>query len=140
MMLTTKARYAVTAISYIAARTDKLPISAEKISSGINIDVKYLEQILRKLKKSGLLIATKGPGGGYLMAKSAEEITIYEVVMAVGESIKMTRCGISKPGCMRTEHTKCASHELWAGLTKQIASYLTAKTLADVALPGMLIS
>ncbi len=134
MMLTTKARYAVSAISYIAAQAKDFPLSAEKISLGISIDVKYLEQILRKLKKAELLASNKGPGGGYSLTRAANEITILEIVTAVGESIKMTRCGVNKPGCMKTPHTKCATHDLWAGLTKEIANYLTNKTLTDVGI------
>jgi Rrf2 family iron-sulfur cluster assembly transcriptional regulator len=134
MMLTTKARYAVTALIYIASQGGKAPIAVEKIADTQNIKVKYLEQILKKLKDKNILVAVKGPGGGYYIDRDAAEITIASIVEAVGESIKMTRCGSEKPGCMKKEGARCATHDLWAGLTKQIYNYLNGITLADVSM------
>jgi Rrf2 family iron-sulfur cluster assembly transcriptional regulator len=133
MILGTKARYAVMAMVDLAGRPEGLPISLAELSEAQEITVPYLEQIFAKLKKRGLVDSVRGPGGGYKLAKDAAGIPIAEIIHAVEESTKMTRCGKhGKPGgCMSTK-AQCLTHDLWDGLEKQIDGYLRAVTLADV--------
>jgi Rrf2 family iron-sulfur cluster assembly transcriptional regulator len=133
MMLTTKGRYAVMAMVDIAANNGILyPISLEKISERQDITVSYLEQIFTKLRKNGLVISIKGPGGGYKLCQDAHLITIATIINAVEESIQMTKCTmLEQPGCIYNK-TKCLTHDLWDGLTKHIYNYLNNVTLADI--------
>lgn len=137
MQLTTKARYAVTAmvdIAILSAEGDgKSPIKLAQIADRQSIALNYLEQIFAKLKKAGLVSAVKGPGGGYQIANGANGTRILDIIEAVEESIEMTRCEPTAEagGCM-PERAKCITHDLWNGLTEQIEGYLRALTIADV--------
>ena len=135
MQLTTKARYAVTAmvdIAMLEKERKNLPIKLAEIATRQNIALNYLEQIFAKLKKAGLVSAVKGPGGGYQIANGANHTRILDIIEAVEESIEMTRCEpITGHGCM-PEKAKCITHELWNGLTENIREYLRALTIADV--------
>jgi Rrf2 family transcriptional regulator, iron-sulfur cluster assembly transcription factor len=132
MILGTKTRYAVMAMVELAGREAKTPVALSELAESQEITVPYLEQLFSKLRQSGLVKSVRGPGGGYLLAKPAEHIAILEIVQAVDESMKMTRCnGHSKNGCMATK-ARCLTHNLWEGLEKQIYGYLHSVTLADV--------
>lgn len=136
MQLTTKARYAVTAMVDIAILTNQCsshaPIKLAQIADRQGIALNYLEQIFAKLKKAGLVSAIKGPGGGYQLANGANHTRILDIIEAVEESIEMTRCEpLSGHGC-KPDKAKCITHELWEGLTNQISDYLSALTVADV--------
>jgi len=136
MQLTTKARYAVTAMVDIAILSSqcesKSPIKLAQIAERQGIALNYLEQIFAKLKKAGLVSAIKGPGGGYQIANGANHTRILDIIEAVEESIEMTRCEpASGQGC-KPDKAKCITHELWEGLTNQISEYLSALTIADV--------
>jgi Rrf2 family iron-sulfur cluster assembly transcriptional regulator len=131
-MLTTKSRYAVMAMAEMAAHYPKAIVSLETLSNNQDIALNYLEQIFAKLRQGGLVKSLKGPGGGYLLAKQAEEIAIAEIVKAVDESLKMTRCdGQSNHGCMGNK-ARCITHDLWEGLGEQINQYLSSISLADL--------
>lgn len=131
MILTTKARYAVMAIIEIADNSNGKPISLLNISQKQEISLSYLEQIFVSLKKSGIVNSVKGPGGGYVLARKNEEITVAQIIRAIGEPIKMTRCGSSKEGCIIVS-SKCKTHHLWAGLENKIYEYLNSISLGDV--------
>ena len=129
MMLTTKGRYAVTAMVDLARNSGQKPVSLADIALRQGITVAYLEQIFAKMKRSGLVKSIRGPGGGYVLARRMDEINIAEIVIAAEESIKMTRC--SSEGCA-IKGAKCLTHDLWDGLGKQIKNYLEAINLEAI--------
>jgi len=133
MILTTKARYAVMAVLEIwhGHQQNNKVINLSQIALAQNISLSYLEQIFSALKKSGIVSALKGPGGGYILAKSPQEITIANIVKAIGEPIKMTRCQTVNSGCLQNK-SKCKTHHLWHGLEKQIYSYLDSITIQSL--------
>jgi Rrf2 family iron-sulfur cluster assembly transcriptional regulator len=132
MILGTKARYAVMAMVDLAKNTSGKPITLAEIASRQEIPLPYLEQIFSKLKRQGLVKSVKGPGGGYLMAKECTDTWVADIVTAVDESLKMTRCEAeAHGGCMATR-TKCLTHDLWDGLGRQIYAYLKSISLQDV--------
>lgn len=130
MMLTTKGRYAVTAIIDIAMNFDGKPVNLAEVSSRQNIAQNYLEQIFQKLKVKGVVKSSRGPGGGYVLANGPEDIKISQIIDAVGESVKITKCA-DKIGCVK-ENVKCLTHDLWDGLAVSIMSYLDNISIADV--------
>lgn len=135
MILGTKARYAVMAMVEMAGRDQSAPVSLAELSKAQEITVPYLEQLFRKLRFANLVKSVRGPGGGYVLAKPIEQISIYEIVTAVEESVKMTRCKMEKnSGCMSNK-SLCLTHNLWDGLGKQIEDYLSSISLHDVRNP-----
>lgn len=132
MILGTKTRYAVMAMVDLAGRDPGAPVKLSELADSQEITVPYLEQLFAKLKKNGLVASVRGPGGGYLLARPAGEICVFDIVRAVDESVKMTRCNKHETGgCMSTK-AQCLTHGLWDGLEKQISGYLSGITLADV--------
>lgn len=133
MILGTKARYAVMAMVELAGHNGDKPVALAELAGSQEITVPYLEQIFSKLKNAGLVKSVRGPGGGYVLAKTAEAIAISDIVAAVDESLKMTRCEShgKSGGCMATK-ARCLTHDLWEGLEQQIYNYLHSITLADV--------
>ncbi len=138
MILTTKGRYAVMAmidlLDEASVEADPKPISLLSISQRQSISLSYLEQIFSNLRKAGIVKSIKGPGGGYVLQKMPQEITISEVIAATGETIRMTNCGDRKEGCvMARGHAKsrCRTHDLWHGLEKNIYNYLSSISLYD---------
>ena len=131
MMLTTKGRYAVMAMVDLSFyKENNKPVALHEISARQDITVSYLEQLFSKLKKHQLVEAIKGPGGGYVLAKDAKDISIFSIINAVDESVKMTRC--SNKSCITNSQKFCFTHSLWEGLGKQISSYLEAISLQDM--------
>lgn len=139
MMLTTKARYAVTAMIDIAVleieRGNK-PVKLSEISARHDIALNYLEQIFAKLKAGGLVSSVKGPGGGYVISNGANHTRVLDIIDAVEEQLEMTKCVSHVAGGCAPDRAKCATHDLWEGLEKQIRNYLKSKTLADLANQG----
>jgi Rrf2 family iron-sulfur cluster assembly transcriptional regulator len=132
MILGTKARYAVMAMVELSGRDVAKPVTLAELSEAQEITVAYLEQIFAKLKKNGLVTSVRGPGGGYVLGRPAADILISDIIGAVDESLKMTRCSAHKHGgCMATK-AQCLTHDLWDGLEKQIFGYLHSISLADV--------
>lgn len=132
MILGTKARYAVMAMVELAGRDAGRPVTVAQLAEAQEITVPYLEQIFRKLKQRGLVKSMRGPGGGYVLAKPSGETLVSDIVEAVDESIKMTRCEAhTGKGCMATK-TLCMTHHLWEGLGEQIYNYLHGISLDDV--------
>lgn len=136
MILSTKGRYAVTALVELASMKPDKPVALTVLAERQDIPLAYLEQIFARLKKGGLVDSVRGPGGGYVLAKPAQDIPIVDVILAADESIEMTRCGGSdKPGCA-ANNARCLTHELWEGLTEHIYQYLRSISLADVCHPA----
>jgi len=133
MILTSKGRYAVMAMVDIAINgSEGNPINLADISSRQEITVAYLEQIFSKLKKANLVKSVRGPGGGYLLSAESDEINIADIVLAVNEPIKITRCSKDGEGGCMTKKAKCATHDLWFKLTDHIEEFLRNTTVKDV--------
>ncbi len=127
MKLSTKGRYAVTAMFDIALH-NKGPVSLSDISQRQGISLPYLEQLFTCLRKQGLVKSTRGPGGGYSLAIDSEQIAIADVIEAVDESVDATRCGGSA-NCQN--HERCLTHDLWENLSDRIRGYLSSISLAQ---------
>lgn len=133
MKLTTKGRYAVTAMLDLAFHCGPGPVKLAEISARQGISLSYLEQLFTRLRKEGLVASTRGPGGGYSLSRPAERIAIAEVIMAVDESVDTTRCG-GLSNCHNDQ--RCLTHELWTDLSAQIRNFLTDITLGDLVMRG----
>lgn len=129
MKLTTKGRYAVTALLDLALHAQKGPVSLADISERQEISISYLEQLFAKLRKNGLVKSVRGPGGGYRLSREAEEIFVAEVIDAVDESIDVTRCE-GRGDCQKGE--QCLTHELWMDLSQQIHQFLSGISLRSL--------
>jgi len=129
MKLTTRGRYAVTAMFDLALHSQVYPVSLAEISERQGISQSYLEQLFGKLRKGGLVASTRGPGGGYTVAKSLADVSIASIIAAVDESVDATSCG-GRENCKGD--TPCLTHNLWAGLTLQINAFLESVSLADL--------
>ncbi|MFK7968223.1 MAG: Rrf2 family transcriptional regulator [Rickettsiaceae bacterium] len=130
MMLTTKSRYAVMAILEVASSGSTKPMRLSDISEKQTIPLSYLEQIFLKLKKAHIVKSVKGPGGGYCLNSASELLNIIEIIDAVEENTKMTRCSVDKT--CRKNGAKCMTHDLWKGLGNQIRNYFSSISVADV--------
>lgn len=129
MRLTTKGRYAVTAMLDLALHTQQGPVSLADVSQRQGISLSYLEQLFARLRRQQLVKSVRGPGGGYLLGRETEMIFVAEVVDAVNESLDTTRCK-NKGDCQSGE--KCLTHHLWSDLSDQIHSFLNTISLADL--------
>lgn len=129
MKLTTKGRYAVTAMLDLAVHRDKGPIALADISERQGISLSYLEQLFAKLRKANLVDSTRGPGGGYRLSGPPANIAVADVISAVDETVDATRCGGEK-NCQGEE--RCLTHDLWEELSREIRGFLKSVSLADV--------
>jgi len=130
--LSTKGRYAVMALVDLASQSDGRPVALADIAERQEISLSYLEQLFAKLRRGGLVRSVRGPGGGYLLARSAEETRISDAILAVDEPIRATRCKTgSAIGC-RANKSRCLTHDLWEELGNQIHIFLSSVSLADV--------
>lgn len=135
MKLTTKGRFAVTAMLDIAmhehqhADTACSPVSLAEISERQQISLSYLEQLFGKLRRNGLVSSIRGPGGGYQLALPAESISVSQIISAVDETIDATQCG-GNHNC--NEDGPCMTHDLWSSLNQKILSYLSGINLSDM--------
>ena len=133
MILGTKSRYAVMAMVELAGRPQGKATPLAELADAQEMTVPYLEQIFAKLRASDLVKSVRGPGGGYVLARGAEEICISDIIEAVNEPMKMTRCNAhEKPGGCMSARAKCLTHDLWEGLERNIHDYLQGISLADV--------
>jgi Rrf2 family iron-sulfur cluster assembly transcriptional regulator len=132
MQLSTKGRYAVMAMTDLVCRGGERAVSVAEIAERQQISQAYLEQLFSRLRKRGLVTSHRGPGGGYRLARSADETSVADVVIAVDEPLKAIRCGGGKTGCMK-DGARCLTHDLWEETGRQIKSYLASVSLADVA-------
>ncbi|NOQ93976.1 MAG: Rrf2 family transcriptional regulator [Methylophaga sp.] len=130
MRLTTKGRYAVTAMLDLSLNYGMGAITLADISDRQGISLSYLEQLFARLRKQGLVSSTRGPGGGYRLSRAADEITVLDVISAVDEKVDSTACE-GKANC-NNDGESCLSHELWQSLSEQIKLYLSGITLGQV--------
>jgi Rrf2 family iron-sulfur cluster assembly transcriptional regulator len=129
MRLTTKGRFAVTAMVDLALRHGKGPVTLAGISERQDISLSYLEQLFGKLRRHQLVDSVRGPGGGYTLAKPLDTVSVADIIRAVDEPIDATQCG-GKENC-HEEH-RCMTHDLWASLNQKIYEYLDSVTLAEL--------
>ena len=130
MQLTSKGRYAVSAMVDLARNQEKGPITLASISERQYISLSYLEQLFRKLRENGLVDSVRGPGGGYRLAQEANDITISKIMFAVNESIQTTMCKNQSEGCHRG--SRCDTHNLWTALGHHINFFLETVTVQDI--------
>jgi Rrf2 family transcriptional regulator, iron-sulfur cluster assembly transcription factor len=131
MKMSTKGRYAVMAMIDIGQHSSDRPVSLAEIAERQDISQEYLEQLFGKLRRAGLVASARGPGGGYKLAREASDIALAEVILAVDEPLRVTRCeGDAVDGCVKGE--KCCAHDLWSSLGRQMMYFLESITLEDV--------
>ncbi len=134
MRLTTKGRFAVTAMIDLALRHHSGPVTLAAISARQNISLSYLEQLFGKLRRHELVDSVRGPGGGYMLARHARDISVADMIFAVDEPLDATSCG-GKENCDigRNGHSgKCMTHDLWATLSRKMLEYLDSVSLQDL--------
>ena len=130
MKLTAKGRYAVTALVDIAIHGKEKPVTVSELSSRQSISQTYLEQLTGILRAKGILASVKGPGGGYVLKREPEDITVAEIIAAVNEPVDSTRCG-GKNNCQQGKI--CLTHTLWEELNTTIQNFLQKKTVGELA-------
>ena len=132
MKLSTKGRYAVMAMVDIACQSKGVPVALVDIGLRQGISISYLEQLFGKLRKGAQVISVRGPRGGYLLARDPEQIKISDIILAVDEPIKTTRCATGSPKGCTHDGARCLTHDLWSELGNQIFLYLSSISLTDV--------
>ncbi|MGZ3159216.1 MAG: Fe-S cluster assembly transcriptional regulator IscR [Burkholderiaceae bacterium] len=134
MRLTTKGRFAVTAMIYLALRQHNGPVTLAGISQRQEISLSYLEQLFGKLRRHEIVESVRGPGGGYNLARRAEEVTVADIIIAVDEPLDATQCG-GKENCHSADHEggmRCMTHDLWSTLNAKMVEYLDSVSLKDL--------
>jgi Rrf2 family iron-sulfur cluster assembly transcriptional regulator len=129
MRLTTKGRFAVTAMIDMALRQHTGPVTLAGISQRQKISLSYLEQLFGKLRRHALVESTRGPGGGYTLARPMEEVTVADIIYAVDEPLDATQCG-GRENCDNDQ--RCMTHDLWANLNRVMVDYLDSVSLRDL--------
>ena len=130
MRLTTKGRFAVTAMIDLALRQNNGPVTLAAISQRQQISLSYLEQLFGKLRRHELVESTRGPGGGYTLARKAGDITVADIIVSVDEPIDATQCG-GKENCLG-DGARCMTHDLWEEMGRQLETYLASVSLEDL--------
>ena len=134
MRLTTKGRFAVTAMIDLALRQGKGPVTLSGISQRQAISLSYLEQLFGKLRRHEIVESIRGPGGGYSLARKADKVTVADIIIAVDEPLDATQCG-GKESCHGADAAtgaRCMTHELWATLNEKMVDYLDSVSLQDL--------
>jgi len=129
MKLTTKGRYAVTAMLDLALHAKETPVPLADISQRQGISLSYLEQLFAKLRRQSLVQSARGPGGGYRLSRDPDEITVVEIINAINENVDATRCG-GLGNCQ--DNQPCLTHELWMDLSDKIHTFLAGISLGDL--------
>ena len=132
MKLSTKGRYAVMALVDLASQSDGRPVALADIAERQEISLSYLEQLFARMRRAGLVMGVRGPGGGYRLSRDASSVTIADIIAAVNEPIKATRC---EEGSMKScigKSGRCIAHGLWQEMGDRIQAFLTSVSLADV--------
>lgn len=131
--LSTKGRYAVMAMVDLAVYGNGRTVTLADVAARQEISLSYLEQLFAKLRRGKLVNSIRGPGGGYKLARAAHDVRISDIIMAVDEPLKVTRCKAGSPeGCTKSS-SRCLTHDLWDELGRQIYLYLSSVSLDDVA-------
>ena len=128
MRLTTKGRFAVTAMVDLAMRDGRGPVTLAQISARQKISLSYLEQLFGKLRRHQLVDSVRGPGGGYCLARNMAEVSVADIILAVDEPIDATGCG-GKENCMGDDTGRCMTHDLWASLNTKMIEFLDSISL-----------
>ena len=133
MRLTTKGRFAVTAMIDLALREAHGPVTLAGISQRQHISLSYLEQLFGKLRRFNIVESTRGPGGGYTLARKPEEVSVADIIVAVDEPLDATQCG-GKGNCHGDDeqYGRCMTHDLWANLNTRMVEYLASVSLRDL--------
>ena len=129
MRLTTKGRYAVTAMLDLAFHSQIKPVTLTDIATRQTISLSYLEQLFSRLRRAGMVTGVRGPGGGYKLSKETNEISISDIILAVDEQVDLTNCE-SKGNCQNDG--PCLTHDLWIGLSNTVRNYLDGITLGEL--------
>jgi Rrf2 family transcriptional regulator, iron-sulfur cluster assembly transcription factor len=129
MRLTTKGRYAVTAVLDLALHQEEGPVSLAAISERQDISLSYLEQLFAKLRRNNIVSSTRGPGGGYKLTNGVDEVSVSDIILAVDESCKVVDCSDSD-GCH--DGYQCLTHDLWQELSNEIRTFLDGITLSEI--------
>lgn len=129
MRLTTKGRFAVTAMLDVAMRQHEGPVTLAGVSERQRISLSYLEQLFGKLRRRRLVVSTRGPGGGYQLDRPMDQTRVSDIIFAVDEPLDATQCG-GKENCH--DDQRCMTHDLWASLNTRMLDYLDSVTLADL--------
>ena len=129
MRLTTKGRYAVTAVLDLALHQDEGPVSLAAISDRQGISLSYLEQLFSKLRRNDVVSSTRGPGGGYKLTNNVDQVSVSDIILAVDESCKVVDCNDSE-GC--NGGYQCLTHDLWQELSNEIRTFLDGITLSEI--------
>lgn len=132
MNLSTKGRYAVMAMVDLARNGQDRPVALNEIAQRQEISLSYLEQLFGALRRGGLVVSARGPGGGYRLAHLPEDTRIADIMIAVEEPLRATRCDLTSSRGCTGQHGRCVTHDLWEELGRQIHLFLNAVTLADV--------
>jgi len=127
--LTTKGRYAVTAMLDLAFHSQIKPVTLTDIATRQTISLSYLEQLFSRLRRAGMVTGVRGPGGGYKLNKETNEISISDIILAVDEQVDLTNCE-SKGNCQNDG--PCLTHDLWMGLSNTVRNYLDGITLGEL--------
>ena len=130
MRLTTKGRFAVTAMIDVALRQSNGPVALAAISQRQGISLSYLEQLFGKLRRNSLVVSVRGPGGGYTLGRPASEITIADIVTSVDEPLDATHCG-GRENCTN-DGVRCMTHDLWMALNDKMLEFLSSVTLQSM--------
>ena len=130
MRLTTKGRYAVTAVLDLSFHQNEGPVSLADISERQSISLSYLEQLFARLRRNGIVNSTRGPGGGYSLSREPDNISMAEIIVAVDESYEATNCASEPGGCAGSQ--QCLTHDLWHELSQEIHSFLNDITVAEM--------
>ena len=128
MKLSTKGRYAVTAMLDLALHHQDGPVALAEVSARQGISLSYLEQLFGRLRRHELVESTRGPGGGYSLGRSAEQISVADIITAVDEPLDATACG-GKENCMGPDGGRCMTHDLWTSLNEKMIEYLSSISL-----------
>ncbi len=129
MRLTTKGRYAVTAMLDLAIHHSRGPVCLAEIAQRQNISLAYLEQLFSRLRRRGLVTSVRGPGGGYTLGKAPGDIAVVDVITAVDEKVDSTNCG-GRNNCLNQQ--QCLTHDLWSDLSQQIYAFLNGISFAQL--------
>lgn len=132
MLITTRTRYAVMSLVYIATSGGDLPVSLKEIAAEVHLDLSYLEQIFNVLRKSDIVSSTKGPGGGYKICKAPQDINIYDLANLFQDNLKLTTCKNPQASACKVEGLRCNSHGLWAYLGGELRSMLSGISIQDI--------
>lgn len=133
MRLTTKGRYAVTAMLDLALHSQEKPVTLTEIAARQTISLSYLEQLFARLRKADIVRGVRGPGGGYQLSQNPQKVSVAAVIEAVNDSIDSRKCG-GEANCQH--ESMCLTHDLWTGLSEHIYGYLSNVTLADLIQKG----